>query len=657
MDTANQKIITKHALVIFDDIWRFDKSSVEKYLKLAIEANYYKNIAVTLPDDRKYLSIDNVPNDTLEKLLLRYNLIQTKGYSAGIILKDVNIGTLSAVVYVRNIYYYFNALLLFITFFLVVTFITYLQSSRRLLNSTVLHRTAELQEKEEDLRTTINSIGDAVVSTDATGHISRVNPVALKLLHSTNEDILGQSISDKLALYNYNLKTKIHFDVHDIIENKQIDLLNTVAFLSPPENKQIVRLAASYMYNHENICTGLVIVIVISDITETKSLEHKLIQSKRMESIGLMAGGVAHDLNNILSGIVGYPEIILTNLPKDSKLREPIEAIMESGKRAATVVADLLTVARGAASIREVKNLNSLVQEYLKSPEFRKLESLYPNITYQCQLEATDYNISCSPVHIKKCLMNLATNAAEVIGDSGSVIVSTYNQHIDNSTNSEHGLEEGEYVILSIRDTGSGISNMDLEHIFEPFYTKKVMGRSGTGLGLTVVWNTMKDHDGKIFVESSDKGTCFQLYFPIVREAEKKPGGDNSNNKEAITGNGEYILVVDDEPHLRDIASQMLRSLGYKVDVAPSGNEAIQCVKDTKFDLIVLDMLMEPGINGRQTYEEILRLDPTQQAIIASGFSASDDVRAALQLGAGGFIKKPYSMDQLARAVKEALNC
>ncbi len=651
VDLTNQKIITKHARVIFDDIWRFDQSSSEKYLKLAIEANYYKNIAVTLQSGKKYLSIDTIPNDTVEKILIQYNLIQTKGYSADIIRDNLNLGTLSAVVYVRNIYYYFNSFLVCTTLFLVVAFIIYLQSSRRLLNRTVLDRTAELQAKEEDLRTTINSIGDAVMATDVNGCISRVNPVALDLLNSTNEDILGQSISDKLTLYNYNLKTKISLDVPFIIENKQIDQINTVACLSNQDSKQIVRVAASYVYNR-NICTGL--VIVISDITETKNLEHKLIQSQRMESIGLMAGGVAHDLNNILSGIIGYPQLILRDLPKDSNLRKPIKAIMESGKRAATVVADLLTVARGAASAKEVQNLNSLIQEYLNSLEYKKLISLYPNIKYQCKLKAENHNILCSPVHIKKCLMNLVTNAAEIIVDEGNVIVSTYNQHIDDSTNRKQDMEEGDYIVLSVQDTGAGISNMDLEHIFEPFYTKKVMGRSGTGLGLTVVWNTMKDHDGKVFVESSEKGTCFQLYFPVTRE--KVVVQNTNNNSKKFIGNSEHILIVDDEPHLCDIACQMLQTIGYKVDSVSSGKLAIKFLKENPIDLIVLDMLMEPGINGRQTYEEIIKLYPKQKAIIASGFSESDDVKATLQLGAKQFIKKPYSINQLAQAVKEALN-
>jgi len=395
-------------------------------------------------------------------------------------------------------------------------------------------------------------------------------------------------------------------------------------------------------------------VILLRDITEMRRLENQLRKAQKMEALGLLAGGVAHDLNNILSGIVGYPELMLHDLPQDSELRKPIEAIQESGKRAATVVADLLTVARGAATTREVHNLNSLIQEYLNSPECNKLKSLYPNITYQHQFSAIHPIISCSPVHVKKCIMNLITNAAESIIDGGIIVVSTHNQYIDETASTKHKMEVGEYIVLSVQDTGPGISNTDLEHIFEPFYTKKVMGRSGTGLGLTVVWNTMEDHGGKIVVDSSEKGTRFQLYFPVSKEE----GIDQAENDktEELTSNSERILIVDDEPQMRDIAGQMLRPLGYKVDSVCSGELAIKFVKDNPVDLIVIDMLMEPGMNGRQTYEEILKLYPDQKAIITSGFSESDDVKATFQLGAGGFIKKPYSMAQLSRAVQEAIN-
>jgi CheY-like chemotaxis protein len=249
--------------------------------------------------------------------------------------------------------------------------------------------------------------------------------------------------------------------------------------------------------------------------------------------------------------------------------------------------------------------------------------------------------------------MNLATNAAEAFTNGGTIVVSTRNHTIEDSASDTQNLEPGEYIELSVWDNGPGIASTDLSHIFEPFYTRKVMGKSGTGLGLTVVWNTMEDHNGKVFVDNSGGGTCFHLYFPVTME-EKTPEGA-SEEVEDLTGNGEHILVVDDEDILRDVGNRMLQTLGYRTDSVASGEEALRFVSETKVDLVVIDMLMEPGMNGYQTYAEILKLYPHQKAIIASGFSESNDVKAALAKGATKFIKKPYSMEEIGKAVKEAL--
>jgi len=382
--------------------------------------------------------------------------------------------------------------------------------------------------------------------------------------------------------------------------------------------------------------------------------EIRLRRAQKMEAIGLMAGGVAHDLNNILSGITGYPELLLLQLPAESELRQPIEAIKDSGKRAAAVVADLLTVARGVAITKVTANMNTLVSEYLDSPEYQQLRTARPYI--QCHQNLTEGlpNLSCSPVHIKKCIMNLVTNAVEAIDKHGHITLNTTTVLPNRKWAKENGLRQIEYIVLTITDTGSGIPSDNIEHIFEPFYTKKVMGRSGTGLGLAVVWNTVEDHDGKIFVESSEKGTRFQLYFP-VSDKENIIQSTNDTPEEYI-GRNEHILIIDDEPVLRDIACQMLQTLGYTVDSVSSGELAIEFLKDNSVDLLMMDMLMEPGMNGRQTYEEILTFLPGQKAIIVSGFSESDDVKAALTLGAAAFIKKPYSLKQLGRKVKEVLN-
>ncbi|MCP3932448.1 MAG: response regulator, partial [Bacteroidetes bacterium] len=226
------------------------------------------------------------------------------------------------------------------------------------------------------------------------------------------------------------------------------------------------------------------------------------------------------------------------------------------------------------------------------------------------------------------------------------------NKYIDTPIRGYENVKEGDYVILTVSDSGAGISSVDLEKIFEPFYTKKVMGRSGTGLGMAVVWGTVKDHKGYIEVQSTEgKGTTFNLYFPVTRKV--IGGKEEVLSMEGYKGNGESILVVDDVEEQREIAFRMLDRLNYSVTSVASGEEAVDYMKNNSADLLVLDMIMEPGINGFETYKKILELHPGQKAIIASGFSETDIVKKAQGLGAGEYLKKPYTLEKIGLAVKE----
>ena len=386
---------------------------------------------------------------------------------------------------------------------------------------------------------------------------------------------------------------------------------------------------------------------------EKEILQDKLQRSQKMESLGLLAGGVAHDLNNVLSGIVSYPELLLLELPEDSQFRKAIETIKESGDRAVAIVQDLLTVARGAAITKEPLNLNDIVSGYLNSPEFKKLEHFHPTVTVKTNLDTGLLNISGSHVHIGKVVMNLVSNASEAIKSGGNVNISTVNRYVDKPLRRYDVIKLGEYAVLSVLDDGSGISSDDLERIFEPFYTKKVMGRSGTGLGLAVVWNVVQDHKGYIDVTSNENGTTFELFFPITRE--EISGQDLTIPFKDLKGDGEKILVIDDVASQRDISCKMLEIFGYKTKAVSSGEEAVEYLKENTVDLILLDMIMDPGINGRETYERIIKIHPNQKAIIVSGFAETDDVKEALKLGVGKYIKKPFTIEKIGLAVKEEL--
>lgn len=390
-----------------------------------------------------------------------------------------------------------------------------------------------------------------------------------------------------------------------------------------------------------------------TDISRQKKMEEVLHRSMKMEAVGMMAGGVAHDLNNILSGIVSYPEFLLLGLPQESEFRKPLEMIHDSGKRAAEVVADMLTVTRGAAAVKEPANLNTLIISYFESPEYQDLIQHHGAVQCRRELAPELLNIACSTVHVKKCIMNLVANAVEAVGGHGEVSVSTRNLYMEKSPVDNQFMKKGEYVELVVSDNGKGIATTDLEHIFDPFYTKKAMGRSGTGLGLTVVMNTVQDHDGGISVNSDEGGSSFTLFFPAIREDVAEITGNQDLDE--FMGEGEHILIVDDEVQQRDIASQMLRALNYNVSTAQSGEEALEYLREHQVDLLLLDMVMDPGINGCMTYGRAIILQPSLKAIIVSGFSENEEVVQAQELGAGQLVRKPYGLAEIGKAVQQEL--
>ena len=372
-----------------------------------------------------------------------------------------------------------------------------------------------------------------------------------------------------------------------------------------------------------------------------------------MESLGLLAGGVAHDLNNVLSGIVSYPELLLLSLPQNSEFRKPIETIKVSGQRASAIVQDLLTMARGVAVTKEPLNLNESVVSYLESPEFDKLAQYHPTVSVSPDFEPNLLNIYGSSIHIRKAIMNLVSNASEAIVDSGTVLITTSNRYVDRKIKKFDDITEGEYAVLSVIDNGPGIAPEDLERMFEPFYTKKVMGRSGTGLGLAVVWNIVQDHHGYIDVISDKDGTTFELYFPTTRD--KIIDEQTSVPLKNFMGNGESILIVDDVETQLEISREMIDTLGYDTNIVSGGKEAIEYLQKHAVDLVILDMIMEPGMSGKETYENIITLYPGQKSIIVSGFAETDDVMATQELGAGKYVKKPFTIKQIGLAIQEEL--
>jgi signal transduction histidine kinase/ActR/RegA family two-component response regulator len=384
-------------------------------------------------------------------------------------------------------------------------------------------------------------------------------------------------------------------------------------------------------------------------------LEAQLQRAEKMEAIGMLAGGVAHDLNNILSGVVSYPELLLMEMAPESPMRQPIETIKRSGEKAAAIVQDLLTLARRGVAITEKVDLNVLIRRYLGSPEYQVLMGRHPQVTVETRLAPHLLPIDGSPVHLSKTIMNLVANAAEAMPSGGRIEIETANRHIDQPVSGYDEVRQGAYVTFRIADGGVGIAAADLRRIFEPFYTKKVMGKSGSGLGMAVVWGTVKDHHGYIDVQSTEgRGTVFTLYLPVSQKG--LAASDPRPAAEELLGHGERILVVDDMPEQRQIAAAMLEKLGYSAHTVASGEEAVAYLVQHQSDLVILDMIMDPGIDGLETYRQILKLHPHQKAIIVSGFSENERVRDAQALGAGAYIRKPYTFEKIGLAVRTELD-
>ncbi len=389
--------------------------------------------------------------------------------------------------------------------------------------------------------------------------------------------------------------------------------------------------------------------------SKRRELELRLQRIEKMEALGTLAGGVAHDLNNVLSGIVTYPDLLLHKISPDDSMRKPVESIRNSGLRAAAIVQDLLTLARRGVVASEVLNLNHMVDGYMGSPEFEKLADGHPGVRWEKKLQEGLLNVDGSPAHLMKTVANLATNAVEAMPSGGCVEIRTENRYVDKPFGGYDSIVEGDYAVLSVADQGAGVSPEDREKIFEPFYTKKFMGRSGTGLGMAVVWGTVKDHGGYIDVQSDpERGSVFHLYFPVTRKA--LTAGFSRIPPETYRGKGETVLIVDDVAEQRQIASDLLSELGYEVGTVPSGEAAVAYLSTNQVDLIVLDMIMEPGMDGLDTYRAVIEVHPGQKAVIASGYSETDRVREAQRLGAGEYVKKPYTMENIGMAVRSALD-
>ena len=508
-----------------------------------------------------------------------------------------------------------------------------------------------LKQSEQKYRTLIESMHDGVGIMDLDENIMFANPALCKIFGIELKKLIGMNLKEIVIeqeidkIHEGTLKSK----------NKEHGSFELVIKKGDGQLCQILISSTPLLDNNDNVMGSIGIYTDISDLKKAEKdkmeLREKLIRAQKMESLGILAGGVAHDLNNILGPLVAYPEFIQMKLPEDSPIRADISKIEQSAQRAAGVVQDLLTMARRGRYEMTPVDVNEVIKSYMQSPDFLELKSRFPDVKIKIDLDGDIPKARGSVIHLSKVIMNLIINAFEAMSEGGELSVKTEYKHIEKLLRGFSDIKADKYVVITIGDTGYGIDCKDIENIFEPFYSKKELGKSGSGLGLAIVHEVIKDHNGYIDISSVvNQGSEFMIYLPMIETVLS----ENKTSEIVIQGS-EKILVVDDIAEQRELTTTMLSRLGYDVEVASGGKEAVEYLKNNHVDVVILDMILEEGFDGLDTYREIIKKHPAQRAIITSGFSETERVKEAKILGVGKYIRKPFNMQVLGLAIKEIL--
>jgi two-component system, cell cycle sensor histidine kinase and response regulator CckA len=524
----------------------------------------------------------------------------------------------------------------------------------------------KLKESETNFRVFFNSIADFLFVLDEQGNMLHVNEtVAHRLKYSTNE-LIGRNV---LMVHPEDQRAEAGRIVSQMIAGTA-DFCPVPLITKSGEFIQVETRVYPGSWNGQPALFG-----VTKDITERKQAEErekvlreKLSRAERMESLGVLAGGVAHDLNNILGPLVLLPDLISEDLADLEKFdvkatQKDLSVITDAANRAATIVRDLVSLGRRGHFTFVHMDVSQIQCISPDGTGIKRLKTENRNVTFSNKPNKGPLIISGDESHLSRVVLNLVQNAVESIEKKGKVTIKTSKKSLDTPLVGYETVPQGDYAVIEISDTGEGIDKEIFGRIFEPFYTrKKRSDRSGSGLGLSVVHGIVKDHHGFMDVKSDvGKGSVFALYLPLVAQSQEESGESGSA---PVIGGTERVLVVDDEPGQRFIACRSLKRLGYEVAEAEDGHQAVKLFEqrdeggnlkpESPFDLIVLDMIMEEGFDGLDTYKAILKLYPNQKVIIASGHSEDGRAKDAVDLGAH-WLAKPYQRDGIAGAVRKRL--
>ena len=505
-----------------------------------------------------------------------------------------------------------------------------------------------LRENEENLRVTLASIGDGVIAADTDRCVTRMNPVAETLTGWPAAEAAGKPLATVFSISDIDTRRPI-----EDVANRALSA--EPALETAPHRLLLSRNGPEYRIAHSGAPirddSGRIrgIVIVFRDVTEEYALQEELHQSRKMDAVGQLAGGVAHDFNNMLGGIMGAADVLKLKLRDDADFRRFLDMIADSVQRASDLTAKLLTFARKQSIGSTPVDVHDAVREAVSLLE----NTIDRRIRLESHLDADASVVVGDLSQLQNAFLNLGINAAHAMPDGGTLTFLSRRvdlSPLDCSTDL-FDLRPGSYVEIEIRDTGCGIPAKHLSRIFDPFFTTKPEGK-GTGLGLSAVFGTVRRHGGAVRVYSEEgRGTVFRIWLPVA-EGRAVPAAPSL---EAVSGNGR-VLVVDDEPVMRATAEAILTELGYEVLLAENGREGLARFQEThaEIDLVLLDMIM-PEMNGRDCFLAMREIDPRVRVVLSSGFTLDEDLDDLREKGLRGFVRKPYRVATLSHALADAL--
>ena len=399
-----------------------------------------------------------------------------------------------------------------------------------------------------------------------------------------------------------------------------------------------------------NVMAGIIVRSKAEE--ERERIQQQLLQSQKMEAVGRLAGGVAHDFNNLLTAIISYADFVLYKMEADDERRADVEEIKKAGKRAASLTRQLLAYSRKQILQPELANVNNIVLDIGKMLGRLLGERIELTMTLDPALRSAKVDIG----QIEQVIMNLAVNAGDAMPQGGRLTIKTENANVSElQAQALAGATPGEFIRLSIADTGTGMTDEILQHVFEPFFTTKEVGK-GTGLGLAVVYGIIAQHEGWISVESEPgKGSEFSVYLPMHAE-EAADDLESEESLDSLCGNGQRILLVEDEDIVRAAILRTLSQNGYNVFEAASASEALEIYEreDGDFHLLLSDVVL-PGEGGLDLASKLVAERPRLRVLLTSGYTGRESDRAAIGARGFPFLQKPYSAVRLLQAIRDAI--